>query len=179
MPTGPYFLTTARLGFRPWRAEDVELAVALWGEPAVARFLYADGPPSRAAIVERLAREIATQAEHGFQYWPVFRLEDGANVGCCGLRPYRSEEGLHEFGVHLRSAFWRQGLAHEAGVAARDYSFRDLHARGLFAGHHPGNGASGAMLRKLGFRYTHDELYGPTGLHHPSYLLDFGGEART
>ena len=27
------------------------------------------------------------------------------------------------------------------------------------------------MLHRLGFRYTHDELYPPTGLNHPSYLL--------
>lgn len=174
VPIEPYFLTTERLGFRRWRADDAELAMTLWGEPAVVRFLRADGPPSSDASVERLAREIATQSEHGFQYWPIFRREDGAHVGCCGLRPCRSADVLHEFGVHLRPAFWRQGFAHEAGVAVRDYAFRQLHARGLFAGHHPENAASGAMLRKLGFRYTHDEFYAPTGLHHPSYLLKFG-----
>ena len=171
MPTVPYFLTTARLGFRLWRAEDVDLAVALWGDPAVARYLHADGPLPRAAVVERLAREIATQEEHGFQYWPVFWREGGAHVGCCGLRPYRPVEGVHELGVHLRPAFWGRGLAQEAGVAVRDYAFGQLRARGLLAGHHPANVASSAMLRKLGFRYTHDELYAPTGLHHPSYLL--------
>ena len=53
----------------------------------------------------------------------------------------------------------------------RNYAFGQLRARGLFAGHHPENAASGAMLRKLGFRYSHDELYAPTGVHHPSYLL--------
>lgn len=171
VPTATYFLTTARLGFGTWRAEDVELAVGLWGDPAVARFLHADGPPSRAAIVKRLSQEIATQEEHGFQYWPVFRLEDGVHVGCCGLRPYRPDEGVLEFGVHLRPAFWGQGLAHEAGVAVRDHAFGKIGARALFAGHHPENAASGAMLRKLGFRYTHDEFYPPTGLRHLSYLL--------
>jgi hypothetical protein len=34
--------------------------------------------------------------------------------------------------------------------------------------------ASRALLGKLGFRYTHDELYAPTGLLHPSYRLDRG-----
>jgi RimJ/RimL family protein N-acetyltransferase len=122
---------------------------------------------------------MATQVEHGFQYWPVFRLADGAHVGCCGLRPHRSDEGVHELGVHLRPAFWRRGLAYEAGVAVRDHAFHELRARGLFAGHHPENAASGPLLRKLGFRYTHDELYTPTGLHHPSYLLTFAAEARS
>jgi RimJ/RimL family protein N-acetyltransferase len=168
---GAYFLTTARLGFRTWREEDVDLAVDLWADPAVTRFLQAEGPPSRETVAERLRREIASQAEHGYQYWPIFLLEDGAHVGCCGLRPRRPEERVHEFGVHLRPAFWGRGLAHEAGVAVRDHAFGPLLARALFAGHHPENRASGAMLRKLGFRHTHDELYPPTGLLHPSYLL--------
>jgi RimJ/RimL family protein N-acetyltransferase len=166
-----YFLTSARLGFRPWRPEDVELAVALWGDPLVARFLHGAGPPSRQAIVERLSREMSTQEEHDLSYWPIFRREDGAHVGCCGLRPYRAEEGVHELGFHLRPAFWRQGLAHEAGVAVRDHALYTLRTRGLFAGHHPENAASGAVLRKLGFRYMHDELYPPTGLLHRWYLL--------
>lgn len=171
MPTATYFLTTTRLGFRIWRAEDVELAVELWGDAAVARYLHADGPLPREAVADRLAWEIATQEERGFQYWPIFRLDDGTHVGCCGLRSYRPDEGVLEFGVHLRPAFWGLGLAHEAGVAARDHAFSKLGARALFAGHHPENAASGVMLRRLGFRYTHDEFYAPTGLHHPSYLL--------
>lgn len=69
-----YFLTTARLGFRTWRPEDVDLALSLWGSPTVARFIYAE-PPGRAALEARLTREIAMQTEHGFQYWPIFLLE--------------------------------------------------------------------------------------------------------
>jgi [ribosomal protein S5]-alanine N-acetyltransferase len=33
----------------------------------------------------------------------------------------------------------------------------------IFAGHHPENEGSGRLLAKLGFVYTHDELYPPTG----------------
>jgi RimJ/RimL family protein N-acetyltransferase len=51
------------------------------------------------------------------------------------------------------------------------YAFERLEVTGLFAGHNPKNKASRHMLGKLGFRYTHDELYGPTGLEHPCYLL--------
>ena len=166
-----YFLTTERLGFRTWRPEDVDLAVGLWGDPEVARFIYASGPPDRAAVEERLAREIAMQGEHGFQYWPIFLRADGAHVGCCGLRPYRPEQGIHELGVHVRPAFWRQGLAFEAAEAVIAYAFDRLEARGLFAGHNPANTASRQMTLKLGFRYTHDEFYPPTGLQHASYLL--------
>jgi RimJ/RimL family protein N-acetyltransferase len=168
---GQYFLTTERLGFRTWRPDDVHLAVGLWGDPQVAGFIYAGGPPARAAIEERLAREMTMQAEHGFQYWPIFMLADGAHVGCCGLRPYRPEAGILELGVHIRPVFWRRGFAFEAAKAVIAYAFDRLGARGLFAGHNPANNASRQLVLKLGFRYTHDELYPPTGLQHPSYLL--------
>jgi RimJ/RimL family protein N-acetyltransferase len=52
-----------------------------------------------------------------------------------------------------------------------EYAFNILGVKALFAGHSPANEASRRLLEKLGFRYTHDEYYPPTGLNHPSYLL--------
>jgi len=52
-----------------------------------------------------------------------------------------------------------------------EYAFSTLGVKGLFAGHNPANEASRRVLEKLGFRYTHDEFYPPTGLNHPSYIL--------
>jgi len=166
-----YFLASERLGFRKWSEDDLELAVALWGDPEVARFIHAGGPPGRAAIADRLAREIATDREHGIQYWPIFLLEDGAFVGCSGLRPYRPDEGILELGTHLRPQYWSRGLAAEASRRVIDHAFEALGAKALFAGHNPANTASRRLLARLGFAYTHDELYPPTGLLHPSYLL--------
>jgi ribosomal-protein-alanine N-acetyltransferase len=162
-----YFLSSARLGFRPWREGDLALAAALWGDPEVTRWI--GGPLSPEAAAARLAAEIATHAEAGIQYWPIFQLGDGAHVGCCGLRPYR--DGTPELGVHIRPAFWRRGFALEAARAVIAHAFAALGASALFAGHNPHNAASRALLEKLGFRYTHDELYPPTGLLHPSYVL--------
>jgi len=60
-----------------------------------------------------------------------------------------------------------------------EYGYNILGVKALFAGHNPANVASRRVLEKLGFRYTHDEFYPPTGLHHPSYLLtaeEFAGK---
>lgn len=166
-----FFLTTERLGFRCWRLEDIDLATSLWGNPEVARFIYANGVVSAEVVRERLDREIACQSEHGFQYWPIFLRENGAHVGCCGLRPHRLEKRIHELGVHVRPGYWRRGFAFEAAYAVIKYAFEHIDARGLFSGHNPTNTASRQMILKLGFQYTHDEFYPPTGLQHPSYLL--------
>jgi ribosomal-protein-alanine N-acetyltransferase len=145
------------------------LAMDLWGDPEVTKFI--GGPFSREQVQERLAREMATMHSDGIQYWPIFLLATGEYVGCCGLRPYKPEEGICEIGIHLRRAFWGQGYAPEATRAVMEYAFNTLGAKTLFAGHNPTNEASRRLLKKLGFRYTHDEFYPPTGLNHPSYIL--------
>jgi len=164
-----YFLHTERLGFRPWSESDFDLAMGLWGDPEVTRLF--GGPFSREQVQERLSREIANWQSHGIQYWPIFLLAGGEHVGCCGLRPYKLAEKIFETGFHLRRAHRGYGYATEAGRAVMDYAFHTLGARGLFAGHNPANAGSRRVLEKLGFRYTQDEYFAPTGMDHLSYLL--------
>lgn len=119
----------------------------------------------------RLEREIALQATHRVQYWPIFLLANEDFVGCAGLRPYKPEEKVYEIGFHIRVAHWHKGLGEEAARAVIAYAFETLRVSALFAGHHQANAASRHVLEKLGFECTHEELYPPTGLNHPSYLF--------
>jgi RimJ/RimL family protein N-acetyltransferase len=160
---------TKRLEFRCWSSDDLALAWALWGDPRVTALI--GGPFSAEAVAQRLSTEMSCMREHRVQYWPIFLRESGEHVGCAGLRPYDVDQRVYELGVHLRQEFWGQGLAVEAGKAVIDYAFGSLRAAALFAGHHPKNEMSQKFLLKLGFTYTQDELYPPTGLKHPSYKL--------
>ncbi|HYL68978.1 MAG TPA: GNAT family N-acetyltransferase [Candidatus Limnocylindria bacterium] len=169
VPSAEYFLKTPRLGFRCWSADDLPHALALWGDIQVTQFI--GGPFAPEKVKERLANEIASMNSRQVQYWPLFLLSSGDHAGCGGLRPYKPEDSVYEMGIHLRRRFWGQGLAEEAGRAIIHYAFNSLGARGLFAGHNPANSASQKLLSKLGFRFTHEEFYPPTGLMHPSYLL--------
>ena len=164
-----YFLQSERLGFRHWSADDLPLAMGLWGDADVTKLI--GGPFSEAQVKARLDQETARQQEYGVQYWPIFLLDTGTHVGCCGLRPYDLSKSIYEIGFHIRKAFWGQGYAVESARAVIDHAFDTLSAKGLFAGHNPANEASGKLLGKLGFQYTHDEFYPPTGLNHPSYML--------
>jgi ribosomal-protein-alanine N-acetyltransferase len=101
----------------------------------------------------------------------VFSLQNNELAGCAGLRPYGSSEDVFELGVHLRPSYWGQGIALEAARAVIAYAFEHMAAKSLFAGHHPANLESAILLRKLGFSFTHEEFYPPTGRNHPSYLL--------
>jgi RimJ/RimL family protein N-acetyltransferase len=152
--------------FRRWRDDDLALAMALWGDPRVSALV--GGPFSESQVRDRLALEIETERVHGFSYWPVF-AQGGNHVGCCGLKPKHA--GVPELGFYIRPDAWGHAYATEAGRAVIAYAFGALGATALFAGHHPDNVASGKTLAKLGFRYTHHELYEPTGLDHPGYAL--------
>lgn len=63
------------------------------------------------------------------------------------------------------------GYASEAAKAVIDYSFENLKADKLYAGHHPKNEASKRLLTRLGFHYIGKKYYEPTGLYHLSYEL--------
>ena len=169
-----YFLRTKRLGLRSWRDDDLELALALWGDPHVMRLVDVRGALTPEQVRERLDQEIANEKFFRVQYWPIFALADDAHVGCCGLRPREPRKGVYELGFHIRSPLWGQGYAFEAAQAVVAYAFDHLGVRTIFAGHNPRNAASRRLMDKLGFAYVGDELYPPTGLLHPSYVLREG-----
>jgi [ribosomal protein S5]-alanine N-acetyltransferase len=166
MPPPP----TARLEFRLWRRADVELATKLWCDPRVMRFI--GGPYSRDEVLARLAREEGNDAAHAIQYWPVFVADTFA--GCCGLRPHETESGAHfrEIGFQFLPAFWGAGYASEAARAVIAYAFDVLDVTALFAGHHPQNDASRALLARLGFAEIGTHWFARTGLQHPWHRLD-------
>ena len=78
-------------------------------------------------------------------------------------------------GFHLRPQYWGQGLAVEAARAVIHLASESLEARALFAGQYPDNKASARVLEKLGFEFTHEEIYAPTGRMHRCHILKLPG----
>ncbi len=164
-----YFMASPRLGFRQWTAADLPLAQALWTDPEVMGHM--GGAMSPQAAEERLKLEITRQEKAGFQYWPMFTLEDGRHAGCAGLRPFHDQEGVLEVGVHLARPFWSGRMGEEAARAVIDYAWQNTPVEALVAGHGPDNVHSKALIERLGFHYTHHEPWGPHGTMHPYYKL--------
>ncbi|HYR29020.1 MAG TPA: GNAT family N-acetyltransferase [Thermoanaerobaculia bacterium] len=160
---------TARLAFRLWTRGDVELAESLWCDPEVMRFI--GGPYSSEEVTARIERELANDASHGVQYWQLFTRDGGEFAGVCGLKPHGAERDQFEIGFQLRPPFWRAGYATEAALAVMAHAFDTLHATVLYAGRHPQNERSHALLTKLGFTQIGTHFFARTGLDHPWYTL--------
>lgn len=159
-----------RLAFRCWREADQPLALSLWTDAEVSRYL--GGPMSPEEARARLRLEMDTQRRLGVQYWPIFFRTDGDFAGCAGLRPFHQEPGVYELGVHIARSYWGARLGEEAARAVMRHAFETLGARALTAGHHPENRNSQALIERLGFRFTHKEPWGPLAMEHPFYRIE-------
>jgi RimJ/RimL family protein N-acetyltransferase len=128
---------------------------------------FLGGPYSNEEILARLAREQASDAAFGIQYWPVFAGR--AFAGCCGLKPHEPSRRFYEIGFHFLPEFWGGGFASEAARAVITHAFDVVQATALFAGHHPDNTASRTLLARLEFTEIGTHYFERTGLQHPWY----------
>lgn len=166
-----WMIETDRLILRPWIPDDQKDqydAFRLWSDVRVMEKL--GGALDLDGVIQRLSMEQEFWHTRGVQYWRVAQKQSHDFVGCAGLRPASSREpGAYEVGFHILPNKWGNGFATEAARAAIRYGFDRLDLNCIFAGHHPENAASCAVLLKLGFKKIGTCFYPPTGLDHPWY----------
>jgi [ribosomal protein S5]-alanine N-acetyltransferase len=151
--------SSARLTFRTWTDEDTALAEALWCDPEVTRFF--GGAMSREQARDRLHAECERDRNLGMQYWPIFLGETGEFAGCAGLRPWSMDPETIEVGVNLMRSAWGLRLGEEALFAVLAHGFDTLGLPVIVAGHGIAHDNSRKLLERVGFKYTHDILWGP------------------
>ena len=150
--------SSSRIDFRSWSQNDTVLAESLWCDPEVTRFF--GGPMSRAQAHDRLHIECERNSSLGMQYWPIFLRETGEFAGCAGLRPWSIDPETIEVGVNLMRSAWGLRLGEEALLAVLAHGFNTLNLPVIVAGHEVAHDNSRRLLERVGFRYTHNILWG-------------------
>lgn len=120
-----YFLTSERLNFRVMTPDDLDFIAEMVCNPTVMRFYpYV---LDRAGAEEWLGKLLTRQQRDGHSFWHVSDKNTGEPIGQVGLLK-QEVDGVTEaeIGYLLRRACWRQGYAHEAACAVRDYAFNVL-----------------------------------------------------
>jgi ribosomal-protein-alanine N-acetyltransferase len=161
---------SARLRFRSWSDTDYALAEALWCDERVTH--YFGGAMTVEQAHARLDAEREREAKLGVQYWPIELRETGEFVGCAGLRPWQYSEETMEAGVHLMQSAWGGRLGEEALRAVLAHGFETLELPLIVAGHGTEHQNSQNLLERVGFRYTHNALWGPKALDVRLYAID-------
>jgi len=150
---------TDRLLLRTWRDDDAEPFAAMNADPRV--MTYVGGPMDRAAS-DALFGRIRAWDGHGYGRAAVESRDTGALLGWTGLGTHPAVPGEVEIGWRLVSSVWGRGYATEAARAMRDLAFGTYGLDRIVSVAVPDNGASLAVMRKIGMRHwrdvTHDGL---------------------
>jgi RimJ/RimL family protein N-acetyltransferase len=168
-------LATERLVGEPWQERYREDAAALFGDPAVAAWIWPleredsgpRTPEQAAALVDRFAGH---WAEHGFGMWRLTERASGEFVGQVGFQ-YADIEGepAVEIGWTLLSTHWGKGYATEAAQAALEHGFDVVGLDEIVSFTLPHNRASRRVMEKLGLTYDRDFTH--AGLPHVLYRV--------
>ncbi len=135
MDAGVPVLETVRLVLRAHRIDDFEAVAALWGDPAVVRFM-AGGPENREQSWARLLRIVGHWRLLGFGYWVVEAKQDGRFLGHVGFADYR-----RDMTPPLRD--WPEaGWVFNVAEAGQGYATEAVGRMHLWADDHFGDGAT-------------------------------------
>lgn len=143
------FARTDRLLLRPiWPEDAGELYRAIADEAIVRNLARAPWPYT----YEEAVRFATINHDERLPSFMLMLRTDGPPrlIGACGLG---DRNGEAELGYWIARSCWGLGFATEAGRAVINIA-QTIGHRKLVAGHFTDNPASGAVLRKLGFRDT-------------------------
>lgn len=146
------YLETRRLRLRLAREGDAAAITEQIGEWEVAsRLARVPFPYDLSMAHEWLARQLAERrAGTGVFLCITLAGENDTLRGGVGLHDRNQDSA--ELGYWLARPYWGRGLMTEAAGAAIAFGFEVLGLQRLTSGHLIGNEASGAVLRKLGFK---------------------------
>ncbi|HXG21896.1 MAG TPA: GNAT family N-acetyltransferase [Methylomirabilota bacterium] len=145
-------IETARLRFRPFTLDYVDVLHHLWIDPDMRRYLWDDKIISRETAEEVVRASLASFAAHRFGMWALRFPTDDTIIGFCGLR-FFDEPPQVEILYGIAPAYWGQGLATEAAHAVLRYGFAELQLARIWGGTDGLNVASLRVLEKLGMTY--------------------------
>lgn len=144
-------LTTERLHLRQLTHADAAGMMAIFGDPAMLRFLNqspTDTPEKAISLIDWLAGSY--QQQNGID-WGITLHDSDQLIGMCGAYDWQREDRHIDIGYHIIPAFWGQGYATEATRAIVAWCFENLGLHRIQADCTDGNLGSERVLLKCGF----------------------------
>jgi len=145
-------IETARLVLRPFREDDVDPYFALLRTPEVRASLHLRADLGRFDAWQGVVQQLGQWELRGTGQWALEEKATGAFVGRAGTYwPARDDWPGIEVGWALHPDHWGKGYATEAGRASVEHAFAHHDVDVLYSVILPGNTASQAVARRLGF----------------------------
>ncbi|ROL71839.1 GNAT family N-acetyltransferase [Pseudomonas protegens] len=149
-------LETPNLILRPRTLEHFEACLRMDLDPEVTRFtpgIWDGGQWHRDFLQSRMTQDFGERCG----YWAIFAKEAPSDLlGWVSFIPFDAVGPELEMGWRLVRRAWGRGVATEAARRIVEHAFADPEVERIVADAHIDNGASLAVARKIGFRFTHD-----------------------
>ena len=157
--------TSDRLSYRPLEMDDLDLALALFTDEAVTRYVGEQQTPE--AIEQSMPDCVRRGGDGCIGIWCVRRQDTGEKIGTTVVLPLPIDSddtdyslvvpgewprGDLEIGYLLRPGAWGRGYATEIGHRILRFVFEDTRLEEVVAVTDPENHASQRVLRKIGMR---------------------------
>jgi RimJ/RimL family protein N-acetyltransferase len=144
-----------RLSLRPWRVEDAEAALEVYGVDDVARWLSPalDRVPDTDAMRALIERWLEEELELPQGRWAVTVTETGELVGGVAVLPLPPHGEDLEVAWQLAPHAWGHGYAAEAGHAVAHHAFT-YGVEEVFAVVRPQNARGAATAERVGMEWV-------------------------
>jgi RimJ/RimL family protein N-acetyltransferase len=149
-------LKTDRLTLRPWRMDDAEAALRIFGDDEVARWLSPalERVPDMSAMRLLLQQWNRDDAAAPAGRWAVERSADARVIGGVSLLYLPPGGEDLEIGVQLTPDVWGQGLAGEAGHRVAHHALSHDGVEEVFVVVRPTNTRAAALARRIGMEWV-------------------------
>lgn len=175
---GTQVLESKRLVLRPFTMADATAVFVGWGSDLrVARHLSWQPHPDLAYTRALLQEQVANYGSPDFYYWAITLATTGELLGCITAKPSKHGD-WYEPAYWLGFRYWSGGYMTEALQTVCSYLLEQVKLGELICCHDKENPASGRVMQKVGFVYSHDAEYErKDGTKRPCccYLLGQGG----
>jgi len=151
-------LKTDRLTLRPWRMDDAEAALRIFGDNEVARWLspalerVADMSAMRLLLQQWILEDARAPAPAG--RWAIELSAEARVVGGVALLLLPPGGEDLEIGVQLAPDVWGRGLAREAGHRVAHHALAHDGVEEVFAVVRPTNKRAAAMAKRIGMEWV-------------------------
>ena len=154
-------LQTERLILRPLEFSDAPAMFAMDNNPEVHKYLW-QNPTQDIAETVKIIEYIHSQYErNNIGRFATILKETGEFIGWTGIKYIddhveNGNTNFFDYGYRLNPEFWGKGYASEASFAWLDYGFKEMKINTMHAYAHKENGASNAILAKIGMSFIED-----------------------
>lgn len=152
-------LETERLILRKLKLEDENEVFNNWtSDDEVSKYVRWSTHKSIEDTREYLKNTMETYKKEQNAEWGIVLKETNELIGAMGCF-FNDKEKRYEIGYNISRKQWRNGYTTEALKRVMDYLINVEHITSFICSHAKDNPASGAVMKKAGFKYVKDATY--------------------